>query len=391
MPPFFHCQLGCKLVRFSSGYKLLSESEQTASLYTLLQHAKPAQVKFLAAVLTQMSDNLNAPNRMFFTVPDTDCLKTDTLYPLCSEAENKSKAKQTPRSLRPPSLNLPLASPVTPQLDTPVSAIDHNNKPGVNQTPQDVVVNGNILSNWANEVKTPLVRMFPKGSDGATAGSPGGVNPVPAIPVMNTLNMAMLNQMGFSNEAQLLAVQMVMSGLIQPAQPPQQPRQKPAGSNNWRSPSSAKYPSSALRTPGLLKTSGLKSSGLRSSGLRSATPLGSAGATPKDSDDIDPELLKDVPAWLKSLRLHKYTSSFEGMTWQEMVELDDAALEAKGVVALGARRRLLRTFELVKRKMGMDVATPVAEQIVPSSAVLPTINTTLPRVTRETAPHSAAP
>lgn len=234
--------------------------------------------------------------------------------------------------------------------------------------------------------------MFPKGSEGATAASsPGGANPaLPAVPVMNPFNMAMLNQMGFSNEAQLLAVQMVMSGLVQPAQQPQQQRQKPAN-NNWRSPSSAKYPGSALRTPGALKTSGLKSSGLRSSGLRSATPLMSAGATPKDSDDIDPELLKDVPAWLKSLRLHKYTSSFEGMTWQDMVELDDAALEAKGIVALGARRRLLKTFELVKRKMGMDVATPTAETIVPSSAVLPTINTMLPRVTREMAPHSAAP
>lgn len=45
---------------FVLGFKLLSESEQTASLYTLLQHAKPAQVKFLSAVLQQMSDGAPA-------------------------------------------------------------------------------------------------------------------------------------------------------------------------------------------------------------------------------------------------------------------------------------------------------------------------------------------
>lgn len=61
------------------GFRLLSESEQTASLYTLLQHAKPVQIKFLAAVLTQMSDNLNPPTRMFSMVSDIHCFKTDTL------------------------------------------------------------------------------------------------------------------------------------------------------------------------------------------------------------------------------------------------------------------------------------------------------------------------
>jgi len=287
-------------------FKLLNEHEQTASLYTLLQHANQTQIKFLAAVLTQMSS--------------TDGTAADT----------KTKA---PRHLRPPSLNLPVpGSPATPHYNTPISAIPAPEKLGLTiPDQQEAPTNG---ANWANEVTTPLVRMFP-GEDGKAV--PAAATGAPAA-VMNPFNMAMLNQMGFSNEAQVLAVQMVMSGLIQPAaapaQKPSTPRSaKPSSGNNWRAPPSAKYPSSALRTPNGLKTAGLKSSGLRSSGLRSATPLASAGATPKDSEDIDPELLKDVPAWLKSLRLHKYTACFDNMTWEQIVELDEPTLEAKGIIA----------------------------------------------------------
>lgn len=53
-------------------------------------------------------------------------------------------------------------------------------------------------------------------------------------------------------------------------------------------------------------------------------------------------LLGDVPQWLRSLRLHKYNPNFEGSNWREMVMLDDAGLEGKGVSALGARRKLLK-------------------------------------------------
>lgn len=357
-------------------FKLLSESEQTASLYTLLQHANQAQVKFLAAVLNQMSSESVKPS-------------TDT------------KAKQAPRNLRPPSLNLPLNSPVTPHINTPASAVDTDKANIVGTNPDQPAQDVSVKNNWASQVSTPLVRMFPKGSEATQAtngqpATPAVSSPVvglPGMPMMNPFNMAMLNQMGYSNEAQLLAVQMVMSGLVQPPIPPHknphQPRgQKPSAATNWRSPVSAKYPASALRTGGL-KTSGLRSSGLRSAGPKSATPLASAGATPKDSDDIDPELLKDIPAWLKSLRLHKYTHCFDGMTWQDMVVLDDATLEAKGVAALGARRRLLKTFDLVKRRMGMETSTPT--DTTPASAVLPSLNTNLPSVLTNDAPHSAAP
>ena len=54
------------------------------------------------------------------------------------------------------------------------------------------------------------------------------------------------------------------------------------------------------------------------------------------------------------MRLHKYTPNFEGMSWKDMVSMDEAALEAKGVAALGARRKMLKTFENVRKKMGLE-------------------------------------
>jgi len=104
---------------------------------------------------------------------------------------------------------------------------------------------------------------------------------------------------------------------------------------------------------GGLQQQGGRRQGGRSPGRSTNGRSDGAGKEGKD-DDINPELLKDVPAWLRSLRLHKYTPNFEGMTWKEMVVLDEAQLEAKGVAALGARRKLLKTFDAVKTKMGMQ-------------------------------------
>ena len=41
----------------------------------------------------------------------------------------------------------------------------------------------------------------------------------------------------------------------------------------------------------------------------------------------------------------------------EMVLMDEQALEAQGVAALGERKKMLKTFEVVRRKMGIDDPT----------------------------------
>lgn len=161
-------------------------------------------------------------------------------------------------------------------------------------------------------------------------GSPLGMSNMGGMPPMSPFNN-MLSAMGISPEAQILAAQMAASGFGQP---------------NWlgMQPQSAGINNRAPRPP-------------KSAGVKSANSTGS-GSTPKAEDDVDPQLLNDIPAWLRSLRLHKYTPNFEGMHWQDMVIMDEAALEGKGVAALGARRKMMKTFELVRKKMGIEGGPP---------------------------------
>jgi hypothetical protein len=182
------------------------------------------------------------------------------------------------------------------------------------------------------------------GVGGFNMGMPGLAGMTP----MSPFNMNMLSAMGISPEAQLLAAQMA-TGFGQPGWLGMQSQPHSASLHNRRAPMSAR------------SAGGLKSA----SSTGSSRGLDSAGA-PKDSEEVDPALLNDVPAWLRSLRLHKYTPNFEGMKWQDMVMMDEQSLEAKGVAALGARRKMLKTFEIVRKKMGIEGGPPS----LPPSATL---------------------
>ena len=233
--------------------------------------------------------------------------------------------------------------------------------------------------------------------------------PIPGLSGINSQTLNMLTNAGLSNEAQLLAAQLIMSGMVKPTgllQHPLSKSKKAMPSANWRTPISPRYPASALRTSSLRPPpSALKSAALKSSGLDSATFM----ASPRE-EDFDPEMLNDIPAWLRGLRLHKYTQCFDGLTWEEMVVLDDATLEAKGVAALGARRRLMRTFEHVRKRMGLEepnsatpttsvMPTPAVKSVyehdkVPHSAFLKSklsINSPIFTPREYTVPHSAVP
>jgi hypothetical protein len=163
------------------------------------------------------------------------------------------------------------------------------------------------------------------------------------------VNMNML-AMGISPETQLLAAQMAqaqmaaagMGGAGWLGMQGQGPHS--AGMNRMmRPPMSARTPKSAAS---MSSRGGQDSAGI--------------GGTPKGEEDVDPALLNDIPGWLRSLRLHKYTPNFEGMRWQDMVVMDEAALEGKGVAALGARRKMLKTFEIVRKKMGIEGGPPAS-------------------------------
>ncbi|PRQ69848.1 hypothetical protein AAT19DRAFT_11869 [Rhodotorula toruloides] len=133
------------------------------------------------------------------------------------------------------------------------------------------------------------------------------------------------------------------------------PRRSPRPHGNDRSPNfGSSFGSHASRPGG----NGANSA---SGGNPQQTP--GSGANP--DEPLDMSLLGDTPAWLRSLRLHKYTPNFEGVGWKEMVLLGDKDLEDKGVSALGARRKLLKVFETVRGKTGMALPGDGAEASSP--------------------------
>ncbi|KAI9436689.1 hypothetical protein H4582DRAFT_404322 [Lactarius indigo] len=206
------------------------------------------------------------------------------------------------------------------------------------------------------------------------AGMPNGLNMAQLAQLngmngMNpfNMNMNMLNlaAMGVSPEAQLLAAQIAAAGggFGQPGLGVGAGLgsfgglQGGMGSNGLRGGSGR----SGGRSPGL----GGNGS---ASGKGGSTGNGGGGGAKKDEEDFEPAVLNDVAGWLRTLRLHKYTPNFEGMTWKEMVVMDEQALEAQGVAALGARRKMLKTFEVVRRKMGIDDPTAPPPPPAPSSS-----------------------
>ena len=80
---------------------------------------------------------------------------------------------------------------------------------------------------------------------------------------------------------------------------------------------------------------------------RGRSPRGRRGSSKPPEDPTDPGLLEDIPSWLRSLRLHKYTDNLKELSWQELVELDEKGLEARGVNALGARNKMLKVSTCV--------------------------------------------
>ncbi|EPQ26816.1 uncharacterized protein PFL1_05451 [Pseudozyma flocculosa PF-1] len=82
---------------------------------------------------------------------------------------------------------------------------------------------------------------------------------------------------------------------------------------------------------------------------------GGGGAGGADEEVPDLSVLNDVAQWLRHLRLHKYTPNFEKSSWREMVVMSDKDLEDKGVAALGARRKMLKTFEATRQKYGITM------------------------------------
>ncbi|KAL2076816.1 hypothetical protein ACEWY4_027592 [Coilia grayii] len=60
----------------------------------------------------------------------------------------------------------------------------------------------------------------------------------------------------------------------------------------------------------------------------------------------------NVPAWLKSLRLHKYAALFSTMTYDEMMSLTEEQLESQNVTK-GARHKIIISIQKLKERQNM--------------------------------------
>ncbi|KAI0435157.1 protein VTS1 [Xylaria sp. FL1042] len=275
--------------------------------------------------------------------------------------------------------DLPLLSPYgagsgnwASMVNTPMNATF---SPGNAPHQADMVANATAmklaaLSTVNNRFALDDVRKYRRArSNDANGQNPGGVSAGPQMPNIPGANIVMVNEHGqFLNRDQILALQnqQVMGGFSAHRSRPNSPgiAIQPAGFTQqmpFASPQNNGF-LSAFDTQNPLLSGGFPGLGMAQLGVnlnegylsdhselnRGRSPRGRRGTSKPPEDPTDPTLLQDIPSWLRSLRLHKYTDNLKDMKWTELVELDDAALEARGVNALGARRKMLKVFEQVK-------------------------------------------
>lgn len=206
--------------------------------------------------------------------------------------------------------------------------------------------------------------MSPNALAGLQSPSGGLANPLNlqmmnAMAAMGGLNLNNMNAAQFlAMQQQILQNQQTLSVLAQQQQMQQQQQQQHG--RNLRAfgggALSPGLPQGGRKSPRNGTSPAGRSVALSgSSAGGAAAGAGGAGVAGGEEEVADLATLEDVPAWLRQLRLHKYTPNFETSHWKEMVVMDDKKLEEKGVAALGARRKMLKTFELVRKKYGIKM------------------------------------
>lgn len=84
----------------------------------------------------------------------------------------------------------------------------------------------------------------------------------------------------------------------------------------------------------------------------SVTSSGSGSDGQKDEKDVfsqDGTGMKDVPSWLKGLRLHKYSYIFKNMSYEEMMSITEEKLE-KMSITKGARHKIVLSIQKLRER-----------------------------------------
>jgi hypothetical protein len=301
-----------------------------------------------------------------FTQPPPSAGLRSPRLPL--QNENNNVQTTTLNALEANSTNMPLLSPAygggswASQLSTPM--VGSFNQPH-NQA--DMVANATAmklaaLSTVNNRIQLDDVRKYRRARSSEAHGAGNG--PLsPGLPHMGNTNILMTNELGQvltpQQAAALQAQQLAAMGgrRSRPSSPGLAMQGQGMGAmGSFASPQangflSADYSGSGMMNNGMgalnlsqfgIGVGGHDFMGDHSQIDRGRSPRGRRGSSKPPEDPTDPSLLQDIPSWLRSLRLHKYTDNLKDLKWQELVELDDEGLEKRGVNALGARRKMLK-------------------------------------------------
>ncbi|KAF2130040.1 hypothetical protein P153DRAFT_290218 [Dothidotthia symphoricarpi CBS 119687] len=319
------------------------------------------------------SGQQHAPMGQFTAPPPSAGGLRSPRLPLQSDSSNVQTT--TLNALEANSTAMPLLSPAyaggswASQLSTPMVA-------NFNQAPNqaDMVANATAmklaaLSTVNNRIQLDDVRKFRRDRSSDAPGA-GNAPLSPGLPHMGNANLLMTNDLGqvlTPQQAAMLQAQQlaVMNGQRSRPNSPglAMHGQGMGGMGNFTSPQNNGFLAAGYGGNGLMNNGmgamnmnqfamgmGNDSQYMSDNGEinRGRSPRGRRGSSKPPEDPTDPTLLQDIPNWLRSLRLHKYTDNLKDMKWQDLVELDDEGLEKRGVNALGARRKMLKVFEQVQ-------------------------------------------
>ncbi|KAK9356607.1 hypothetical protein V1523DRAFT_342462 [Lipomyces doorenjongii] len=266
----------------------------------------------------------------------------------------------------------PVAGNLAGMMNTPVS----NFTPGLISTPtsmsvdaQTTLANAEIIANTTAMKLAALstvnnrilldsdVRKFKRRNlleqANASSGSPAALTPVSSSP----LNALMYNEAG-----QVVPVPSQITPNYKPSSVTDHPFTSPSPATSSSPFTSAHNQSpqpgfsqrgrpSPPPSPSTISTTS-SSSSCKSTSKKPVTATSRAGSTSQSKDLpsqlTDDSLLHDIPSWLRSLRLHKYTDNLKDLIWEDLVQLSEEQLVKRGVSALGARRKMLKVFEVVR-------------------------------------------
>ncbi|KIX05534.1 uncharacterized protein Z518_06406 [Rhinocladiella mackenziei CBS 650.93] len=269
----------------------------------------------------------------------------------------------------PVSSEVPLLSPYNVGNQSWASMSNTPMAPNFNQaaTHSDMVANATAmklaaLSTVNNRIALDDVKKYRR----ARSNEPKPQNQPPLTPGLTASGIPGINTIMVNDHGQILNAQQVAAiqaqqlaaaqGRRSRPNSPGLPLQTPLGQTAFASPQHngflAAYDGAPIMMgagmPGLVPQMGSYGAGGEgylsdhSEIARGRSPRGRRGSSKPPEDPTDPNLLQDIPSWLRSLRLHKYTDNLKDLKWEELIKLDDKGLEARGVNALGARNKMLK-------------------------------------------------